>query len=298
MKILIIGKNGQLGWELYRQAPVFGFSSTAVDLPEFDLTDPVSVGRQIAQSAPDLVVNASAYTAVDQAESDPDTAFAVNQKGAIHLAAECAQRNIALVHISTDYVFDGEKKEAYLESDPISPLGVYGKSKAAGDEAIRSGLARHIIIRTAWLYGTHGSNFVKTMLKLGQERTSLKVVSDQRGCPTYAADLAEAILTIAVRISTDGDVQWGTYHYVGSGSTTWFDFARHIFDQARLLTELKVEHIEPVPTEAYPTAAKRPRNSELDCSKIEKNFGIRTKPWKGRVKAMIETVCADPSLML
>jgi dTDP-4-dehydrorhamnose reductase len=294
MNILIIGKNGQLGWELCRQAPGMGFSSTAVDLPEFDITHPDSVENQIVETHPDLVVNASAYTAVDKAESDPETAFAVNEKGPIHLADVCAQRNIPLIHVSTDYVFDGEKKGPYFENDPISPLGVYGKSKAAGDEAIRTRLPRHIIIRTAWLYGVYGNNFVKTMLRLGKERETLQIVSDQYGCPTFAADLAEAILIIANRISENISIEWGTYHYGGSGVTSWYYFARTIFELARPLMPLKVENIQPVPTEAYPMPAKRPRNSELDCGKIEKNFGIQTKVWQDRVK---EVVCTDKSLL-
>ncbi|RUA02139.1 MAG: dTDP-4-dehydrorhamnose reductase [Deltaproteobacteria bacterium] len=288
MKLLVIGANGQLGWALGEKGKKSGFNLERVDLPDFNITDKVNVSRQVEKSDPDLVINASAYTAVDKAESESELAFAVNAKGPAYLAEACATRGIPMIHVSTDYVFDGEKKTPYLESDPVSPLGVYGKSKAAGDDAIRNQLSSHVIIRTAWLYGTHGQNFVKTMLRLGKERKALRVVADQHGCPTYAADLADAILIISRHILNGSHDQWGTYHYCGQGSTTWHGFAEEIFNIAGTLIPLKVRKTEPVSTDDYPTPTRRPANSVLDCRRIREKFGIRTRPWKESLAEMLK----------
>ena len=195
---------------------------------------------------------------------------------------------IPLFHISTDYVFDGLKKGPYLESDPVSPVSVYGKSKAAGEVEVRNRLRNHIIFRTSWLYGVHGQNFVKTMLHLGREQTVLRVVADQYGCPTYAADLAEAILAIAVKYREGQQIAWGTYHYCGSGVTNWHGFAEKIFKLARQHDSLNVRTVEPITTAEYPTPAKRPVNSVLDCSLIAKRFDITTRPWPERLARMLE----------
>jgi dTDP-4-dehydrorhamnose reductase len=293
MKLLFIGANGQLGWELGKKGKESDFDTESVDLPDFNITDQDNVRSQVEKSAPDLVINASAYTAVDKAESESELAFAVNEKGPTFLADACAAHNIPMIHVSTDYVFDGEKKTPYLESDPVSPLGVYGQSKAAGDDAIRNKLSSHIIIRTAWLYGTHGLNFVKTMLRLGKERETLRVVADQHGCPTYAADLASAIFTISRKVLDGSNVRWGTYHYCGQGSTTWHGFAEEIFSIANTRTSLKVWQVEPVTTDDYPTPTKRPANSVLDCSRIQQNFGIQTRPWKESLTDMLQVVLAQ-----
>ena len=242
----------------------------------------------MSQSGASLVINAAAYTAVDKAESEEDIAYAVNKDGPAYLASACKEAGIPLIHVSTDYVFDGSKKGPYLESDPVSPLGVYGRSKAAGEEEIRSRLQKHIILRTAWLYGIHGSNFVKTMLRLGKERQSLRVVSDQYGCPTYASDLAEAILAISENHLEGRKIVWGTYHFCGGGFTTWHAFAEEIFRIACRYQSFNVKEIVPIGTSEYPTAAKRPHNSVLDCSLLRKNFGIIPHPWEESLAVMIE----------
>jgi len=287
MRVLVIGANGQLGWELCRRGGEQGFDIVALDLPGFDITDLSGVKKGLNQAGASLVINAAAYTAVDQAESEPELAFAVNQDGPAHLASSCAEVGIPLIHMSTDYVFDGSKKGPYLETDPVSPLGLYGKSKAAGETEVREHLQEHIILRTAWLYGARGNNFVKTMLRLGRNKEVLRVVADQYGCPTYAADLAEAILGIAAQIGEGYDVMWGTYHYCGKGVTTWHGFAEKIFDLAKKHDTFMVRKVMPVTTAEYPTPAKRPKNSVLGCSLITKHFGISPRPWRASLTDMI-----------
>ncbi len=287
MKLLVIGANGQLGWEVCRKGRNQGIDITALDLPEFDITEPSAVKKAVSQTGVSLVVNASAYTAVDKAESEPELAFTVNRDGPAYLADSCAETGIPLIHISTDYVFDGSKKGPYIETEPVSPLGVYGRSKASGETKIRERLKEHIIIRTAWLYGLHGNNFAKTMLRLGKEKEVLSVVADQYGSPTYAADLADAILTIATQISQQSDVIWGTYHYCGKGVISWHDFAQVIFDLAKKYDSLMVKKLLPITTAEYPTPAKRPANSGMDCSLITKNFTIRLRPWQESIADML-----------
>ena len=204
--VLLTGANGQLGWEVARRAAAAGLSCHAVDRGALDITDADAVTRTIADLRPAVVINAAAYTAVDRAESDEASAFAVNRDGPTYLAEACAAGGITLVHISTDYVFDGTKKSAYTEEDPMVPLGVYGASKLAGEEAVRRLCPRHIILRTAWVYGIHGQNFVQTMLRIARERDTVRVVDDQRGCPTFAGDLADAILELAVRLRDEDQI--------------------------------------------------------------------------------------------
>jgi dTDP-4-dehydrorhamnose reductase len=288
VKIAIIGCNGQLGWELERRGKRRGMDTLALDCPEIDISDPASIDSRIDFSNIDLIINAAAYTAVDRAESEPEAAFAVNRDGPANLAKRCRDRGIPLIHVSTDYVFDGTKQGGYTEEDPVAPLGVYGESKAAGEAEVRKILPEHFILRTAWLCGVHGHNFVKTMLKLGRERDTLKVVSDQFGCPTFAADLAEAILEVVCQAKKNQSVKWGTYHYCGAGKTTWHGFATAIFEIARQYEKLTVESVVPISTAEYPTPVKRPANSVLDCSKIERKFGIRPRPWRESLTEMIE----------
>jgi dTDP-4-dehydrorhamnose reductase len=287
MRVLVIGANGQLGWELCRRGGEQGFDIVALDLPEFDITDLSGVKKGLNKAGASLVINAAAYTAVDQAESEPELAFAVNRDGPAYVASSCAEVGIPLIHISTDYVFDGTKKGPYSETDPVSPLGLYGKSKAAGETEVREHLPEHIILRTAWLYGARGNNFVKTMLRLGKDKEVLRVVADQYGCPTYAADLAEAIWSIAAQIDEGFDVMWGTYHYCGRGVTTWHGFAEKIFDLAKQHDTFMVRKVVPVTTAEYPTAAKRPKNSVLNCSLITKHFGISPRSWRTSLSHMI-----------
>jgi dTDP-4-dehydrorhamnose reductase len=285
--IAIIGSNGQLGWELVRRAGSRGMNVMALDYPEIDITKPASIASCIGSGEIDITINAAAYTAVDKAESEPEAAFAVNRGGPAHLADRCRKHKIPLIHVSTDYVFDGTKLGAYVEQDPVAPMGIYGQSKAAGEAEVRNRLSEHVIVRTAWLCGIHGHNFVKTMLKLGRKKDTLRVISDQFGCPTFAADLAEAILEVVRQVESSQSVNWGTYHYCGAGKTTWHGFAAAIFKIARPYENFAVKNVVPISTAEHPTQAKRPANSVLDCSKIKKHFGIQRRPWREGLSTMI-----------
>ncbi len=295
MTILIIGCKGQVGTELCIRMEKMKIDFIAVDLPEIDITDRSSVEKYLNMPQIKLVINAAAYTAVDKAESDEKTAFAVNAKGPGLIAQLCKIKDIPLIHISTDYVFDGTKSSPYLEDDPVSPAGVYGKSKAAGDALIQSILERHIIIRTSWLCSAHGANFVKTMLRLGREKETIKVVNDQKGCPTFASDIAEAIIMISEKYLGNHDIPWGIYHYCGKGETTWFAFAEQIFKLSDRNQTFKLKSLLPIPSSEYPTPTKRPMNSVLDCKKIIKNFGIQPKPWKESLKKTIKDLYLQKS---
>jgi dTDP-4-dehydrorhamnose reductase len=287
VKLLLVGSNGQLGWEIVNAAKVCGLDCEGIDTPQFDLRDKDAVERAAGREKFTLIVNAAAYTAVDKAESQRDEAFAVNAEGPCLLAHVCAKHRLPLIHISTDYVFDGTKKTPYVESDPISPVGVYGESKAAGEKAVRETLESRIILRTSWLYSSHGNNFVKTIFRLASEREELRVVADQYGCPTYAADLAAAVLELAKRINSQGSVQWGVYHYCGNGVTTWHGFAEKICELAQNYCPLRVKRVKAISTVEYPTPAKRPPYSALDCSKIMRVFGVQTRPWQDSLAEMI-----------
>jgi len=235
------------------------------------------------------VYKRQAYTAVDKAESEPELAFAVNMDGPPNLADACKKLGIPLVHISTDYVFDGTAKRPYREDDPANPLGVYGQSKREGEEAVRSIIAHHIILRISWLFGTSGHNFVKTILKLSREKEDLRVVADQKGCPTWTGHVSDALVRVAARIRLDNrQTPWGTYHFCGKEPTSWYDFAWRIVQEGRLRETLRVNRILPIMTSEYRTAARRPMYSVLDCSKIERTFGISPKPWVEGLSIVVE----------
>lgn len=293
MKLLIIGSKGQLGSELVRKCKKNNFSFLALDLPEFNITDMSQVEKTLDDFKPSIIINASAYTNVDEAETDSKIAFSVNSDGPANLAVSCDKNRIPIIHVSTDYVFDGTKSQPYFESDPVSPLGVYGKSKEEGESKLRSILKQHIIVRTSWLYGTYGNNFVKTMLRLGNEKEIIKVVSDQYGCPTCAADLAEAVVDISKIIAQNFKIIWGTYHYCGLGITTWHKFAKTIFEIASQYQNYKVSSVDAITTAQYPTRTKRPAFSALDCGLIKKHFGINTKPWQESLKKTIKRMLMD-----
>lgn len=295
--ILLTGANGQVGWEFARRAPAAGLSVRAFGREELDIADNDAVARAVAAVAPRVVVNAAAYTAVDKAEGDRERAFAVNRDGAAHLAGACAARGIPLVHISTDYVFDGEKDGPYVEDDPTGPLSVYGESKLAGESAVRAFLDRHVIVRTSWVYGVHGHNFVKTMLRLGRERDVLRVVDDQHGCPTFAGDLAAALLTIAHRVASENlpDDAYDTFHCAGAGAVTWCGFARRIFEVAAPMLG-RAPTVEAITTADYPTPARRPANSVLDCGRLSEVYGLALRPWDAALRDMLnETLGAAPA---
>ena len=287
MKILLAGGSGQLAQELQ---PILLSSGEVipVDRTRLDLSRPESIRQAMAEIQPDLVVNAGAYTAVDKAESEPELANAVNGIAPGILAEECEKLGASLIHFSTDYVFDGSHGSAYLETDSTNPLGTYGKSKLAGEEAIRKAGNRHIIIRTAWVYGNGGKgNFVKTMLRLGKEREEIRVVADQIGSPTWTGDLAEGISQI---IPLLGSETFGTYQYTNSGVCSWYDFAIAIFEEAaKLGLPLKVQRVIPITTSEYPTPAKRPAFSVLSTVKISALLGTHPPHWRQGLRQMLAT---------
>ncbi|NKB43487.1 MAG: dTDP-4-dehydrorhamnose reductase [Alphaproteobacteria bacterium] len=292
--VLITGANGQLGWELQRRATASSRTARAFTRTDLNITDADSVARTIEAASPKVVVNTAAYTAVDKAETEPAAAFAVNRDGPANLATTCAELNIPLIHISTDYVFDGTKPDAYSEEDAVAPLGVYGESKLAGENAIRASDAEHVILRTAWVYGVHGHNFVKTMLRLGEKQDALRIVGDQHGCPSFAGDLADTILKISDRMRS-GDVPangHGTFHCTGEGSTTWCDFARTIFELAGPTTG-RVPTVDGITTAEYPTPARRPANSVLDCGKLTRTYGITLRPWQEALAEMLQFTLSE-----
>lgn len=279
---MITGAAGQVGSLLSSFAVNGGWSVVAIDREHLDITNAVAVKGFIVEHQPDVIINAAAHTAVDKAESEIEASYAINRDGPRYLAEAAAALNIPLLHISTDYVFAGDKDGLYVESDPVSPQGVYGASKLAGEEAVIAANSKHLILRTAWVFGEHGNNFVKTMLRLGSQREELGIVADQFGGPTYAGDIAAALLLMAKKaVETPGDVLWGVYHFAGEPHVSWYDFAAAIFEQAVTAKILsKSPRLNALTTDQYPTPAKRPANSRLDCSKITAQFGIVPSDWQ------------------
>ena len=282
MRILLIGGSGQVGSEILALTEENSIECISPSSSELNITEQNSINKIIESNLPiDFIVNASAYTAVDKAEDEVELAFKINRDGPKYLAKACAQHNIPLLHISTDYVFDGSATTPYTEEMIMHPLGVYGASKAEGEQAIRDILSEHIILRTAWVYGSNGNNFVKTMLRLGRARSELKVVSDQVGCPTAAADIAETIISIIVQMLEKPSNRWGTYHYCSADSTNWAEFAKAIFtDAVSVESDYLSIQVVPISTAEYPTKSARPAYSVLDCSKIEKFFSIKPSEWR------------------
>lgn len=283
--ILLFGAGGQLGQELVARATFRSVPLQALTRAEIDIADEAAVRGAIARARPSVIVNAAAYTKVDKAESEPDAARRANAIAPALLARAARAADAALVHISTDYVFDGSKTGAYTEADPVSPLGVYGRSKAEGEDAVRAALPRHLIVRTSWVYGAYGHNILKTVLRLAAERDELRFVADQRGCPTSTHDLAEAILGIAPRLAAREPLS-GTYHFAGTGATTWHGFVERVVAAQAAFTGRR-PRVTPITTADYPTPARRPANSELDSSLFAATFGIRAAPWERRVEATV-----------
>jgi len=287
MKVLITGCNGQVGRELVLLARKYDCEAIGLDRESFDITNQAVVERVIRQHKPDAVINAAAYTAVDKAESDEKAAYAVNATGVKYLAIACADLDVPLVHISTDYVFDGSKVEAYKEDDPVNPLGVYGKSKLAGEEAVRRICTKYYILRTSWVFSKHGNNFVKSMLRLASEREELGVVADQYGKPTSAHEIAIAVY---IMLSSSKEA-WGIYHFSQPKVASWFEFSDVIFTDARKRgIKLRLKTLNKITTNDYPTAAERPRNSELDCEKLEELFAIEIKPWVKSLQEVLDGI--------
>jgi dTDP-4-dehydrorhamnose reductase len=258
---------------------------------EMDLGDVASIARALEGQPLAAIINAGAYTAVDKAESEPVATFAANAMGPATLAEAARRLDVPLVHISTDYVFDGRKCGWYLEADPVAPLGVYGASKEAGEQAVRAIHRRSVIVRTAWVISPHRANFLKTMLRLAAERPLLRVVADQRGCPTVAADLAQAVQTVALRHLADRDAPTGTFHFVNAGEATWYELACAILAEAARCGH-PAPAIEAITTADYPTPAARPANSRLATTAITTAYGIAPRPWRDAVAETVEQVLA------
>ncbi|WP_076542410.1 dTDP-4-dehydrorhamnose reductase [Shewanella sp. UCD-KL21] len=281
MKLLIVGKNGQVGRCLVDQInTIADITLLALDREQLDITDAVEVNKIVWDFKPDIIINAAAYTAVDKAEEEQSLAYSINRDGPYNLAMAANESNAVIIHISTDYVFSGEIYGSYVESDKTDPQGEYGRSKLAGEQAVSKSCDSHIILRTAWVFGEYGNNFVKTMLRLGKSRNTLSVVSDQFGAPTYSGDIAKAIIQISRSIFS-GNRSFGIYHYSGYPYVNWFQFADEIFKAS--FKQGLIEHnvkLTPIETKDYPTAAKRPNNSKLNCEKIYKDFKISQSDWK------------------
>lgn len=281
MKILVTGASGQVGHSLRTQLSAREFTWLALGRNELDITDADLVDRIILDFKPEVVINAAAYTAVDKAEADQDSAFNVNAQGADNLAKSAREVEAAIFHLSTDYVFSGSKVDPYTENDQADPQNVYGKSKLEGERLVMQKNPRHIILRTSWVFGEKGNNFVKTMLRLGNEHDELKVVNDQQGAPTYTGDIAKTLIFLAEHYFKNKDLPWGIYNFSGSPYTNWYSFASEIFLRAERFGVLNREapNLKAITSAEYPTPAKRPINSRLDCRKIQDVFGVEPSSW-------------------
>jgi dTDP-4-dehydrorhamnose reductase len=297
MEILILGGSGQIGMEIQRCVWPEDVTIYAPRREQFDLRDETAVACAVSARNWAAVINAAAYTAVDKAQTDIVAAWRLNALMPAILAAETARMSIPLVQISTDYVFDGTADRPYVESDPVGPLSVYGASKEAGEQAVRSGNPRHVIVRTAWVVSSHGNNFVKTMLRLASERDRLGVVHDQLGCPTSAADLAVVLAAIALRLAQNPDAPSGTYHAVNLGETTWCEFAREIMAQAAQ-RGARTSPVDAISTADFPTPAKRPANSRLSTDKLAHDYGLSFRPWQAALSPILDQLvgCASSNL--
>lgn len=287
-KILLTGVNGQVGHALQNQLSLqsgSGWQVISCDRQQLNLTQPDQIKRVIRDVAPDLIINPAAYTAVDKAESEQELAYAINATAPGVIAEEAAKLNAALIHFSTDYVYDGTKTSVYLETDSVNPLSVYGASKLAGENAIRQVGLPHLILRTSWVYGSYGKNFLKTVIRLAQEREQLRIVADQHGAPTADVSIAKAVTSLVTQWKTADPEQSGVYHLVNAGETSWYGFASAIIDQYQLLATtrhwpaLAVKEIQPIAATEYPTPAKRPSNSRLSTTKLESTFGVSLPAW-------------------
>jgi dTDP-4-dehydrorhamnose reductase len=289
MRLLIAGWQGQVARALVEAAPACpDVTACAVGRAALDICEARSIERALSGINPTVVINSAAYTAVDKAETDQERAFALNRDGARLLAEAAARRGIPIIHLSTDYVFDGRKYDPYVEDDATAPATVFGRSKLEGEAAVRDANPRHVILRTSWIFSPGGRNFVKTMLAQAAEHQRVRVVDDQRGSPTYAPHLVTIILELARRLSKpEASGPWGVYHAANSGTTTWRQFAEEVFRRSRELGG-PVAEVDPIASKDYPTPAPRPMNSQLDCSKLERTFRMRMPSWQDGVADCVQ----------
>jgi dTDP-4-dehydrorhamnose reductase len=292
-KILLLGKDGQVGWELQRALAPLGIL-TALNRAECDLADPLQIQTALEKYEPEVIVNAAAYTAVDKAESDQSMAHRINVDAVAELALYAREMGSLLVHYSTDYIFDGTKPDAYVEDDITNPLSVYGNTKLAGENKIRDALCRHLIFRTSWVYAARGGNFARTILRLAQERESLNVINDQIGAPT-SAELIADVTAHAMRDVLSGRAPGGTYHLAAAGETSWFGYAKFVIDRARAARQkqgqtlaLAPDGLKPIPASEYPLPAKRPQNSRLNTQLLERSFGLKLPTWESGVSRVLD----------
>jgi dTDP-4-dehydrorhamnose reductase len=293
IRTLVFGRSGQLGWELRRKLACFGGVAGA-GLPEVDFSKPDTIRNAVRAAAPSVIVNAAAYTAVDKAESEPELALAINGTAAGVLAEEARRLGSMLVHYSTDYVFNGAKQGPYVETDAPNPLNVYGRTKLAGDEAIQSVGGSYLILRTSWVYGARGSNFLLTMLRLAKEREELRIVDDQIGAPTSSECIAQATANILAQVvaPTGGGLEGrsGIYHLTCGGETTWFGFAKALLTRSAATSGIAIPNLIPIKTSEFPRPAQRPANSRLSCKRLEETFGVRMPPWEDALSLVLETL--------
>lgn len=275
MKLMVTGALGMTGSEVARQARVKGWNCVAFSRAELDISDRSAVENAVAAIKPDVIINAAAYTAVDAAESEAAQAMAINGAGAGNVAIAAERNDAVVIHISTDYVFDGSCDRPYKPGDCVKPLNVYGETKLAGEVAVREAAGRHAIVRTSWVYSHEGRNFVRTMLRAAEQRAELRIVNDQHGRPTSATDLAAALLRVA-EVMREAEAVGGTFHFANSGATTWFDFAARIFE----IRGSFMPNLIPISTDEFPTPAKRPRWSVLDTTLFEETFGVTPRSWQ------------------
>lgn len=280
MRVLVTGCNGQVGHCLVSQLKE-KVELLAVDRAELDITDRDAVFQTVMEFKPNFIINAGAHTAVDKAEGEVELSYSINRDGPLYLAEAAKSVNASILHISTDYVFPGNKNGEYVEDDETGPLGVYGKSKLAGEIALAKANDKHIILRTAWVFSEHGNNFVKTMLRLGKDRDALNIVGDQYGGPTYAGDIAKALVEMAVQLHEKAESsKYGVYHFSGTPHVSWFEFAQSIFSEAEKASLLIAPELSSITTNMYPTPASRPENSKMNCAKIKQVFGIEPSDWQ------------------
>lgn len=289
MRILVAGGQGQVGSEFEQLDLPNDLEVICLGRSELDIVNVDSIDRAFATHQPDLFFNAAAYTAVDKAESEQDRAFEINELAVGLLADACGAAQIPMFHVSTDYVFDGEKADAYMESDPVNPVSIYGKSKEAGERVLRDRLERHLILRTSWIFGVNGANFVKTILRLACERDQLSVVNDQIGGPTSARSIASCMIELARLYNDDGDLSWGTYHFSQLPSVSWYEFAVEIIDRAIELNVLNRRVVvTPVSSSEFPTKAARPKNSRLCVEKINQHISSNAlSGWRDDISSVL-----------